>query len=192
MQAEIHAEAHPPTTGHAQHEHVGHVVPMWILVTVAAVLLFMTWLTVAVTAIDFGPALNLVIAMAIAVVKAFLVALFFMHLWWDRPINRIVFLGALFFASIFVGLALMDKETYDPNIEAYWQAKDPAPRVENWQAAKAAEEAAKQKAGEEAAGEHATETPASETPADASHADSAEASQQSEAAPAETEPAAQH
>ena len=49
--------------------HVGHVVPLKVLVTVWAALVALTWLTVAITWFDLGT-LNLWAALAIATVKA--------------------------------------------------------------------------------------------------------------------------
>ena len=95
-------------------EHV-HVVPLRILVAVWAALVILTWLTVAATHVDLG-ALNLVVALAIATVKASLVALYFMHLRWDRPFNALVFLAALAFVALFVGLALLDTAAYRPDV----------------------------------------------------------------------------
>ncbi len=84
--------------------HVGHVVPMKILVGVFASLVFLTIVTVSASYVNFGE-FNLIVALAIAVVKATLVVLFFMHLIWDRPFNAIVFVGCLIFVSIFIGFA---------------------------------------------------------------------------------------
>ena len=83
----------PSATGH---EAGAHAVPLWILLAVWAGLAGLTYVTVKVTDFDLG-ALNLWLAMAIATFKASLVALFFMHLWWDRPINAIVLVGSLVF-----------------------------------------------------------------------------------------------
>jgi cytochrome c oxidase subunit 4 len=88
-----------------------HVVSVRLLGTVLIALLAMTWLTVAVTRFELGN-LNLWTAMAIATVKATLVALYFMHLRWERPVNAIFFIGSLLFVAIFVGLALMDTRQY--------------------------------------------------------------------------------
>ena len=85
----------------------GHVVPLKVLVGVFASLALLTVVTVVVSKFDFG-AYNLVIALAIAVVKASLVVLFFMHLLWDKPFNAIVFLGCLIFVGLFIGLTLLD------------------------------------------------------------------------------------
>lgn len=144
------------------HDHVGHVVPLWILIGIAGILMVLTWLTLEVTKYDFGPSMNLLIAMLIAFVKATLVALFFMHLWWDRPINGVVFLSALFFVSIFVLFALLDKGEYKPNVDAYWAANAPAKNVENWETVKAraaAEKAADSESAEESHSEAKPVTP---------------------------------
>lgn len=175
MQAEMKPDAAVHAApGHpaGEHQHVGHVVPLWILMAVAGVLLVLTWLTVAVTAVDFGPSLNLLIAMAIALVKALLVALFFMHLWWDRPFNGVVFIGALFFVSIFVVFALLDKGSYEPNVAAYWADKDAAPKVESWETAEAKAAQAK-----EADAEHDSESAAESTPEPAAEPEAATSDQ---------------
>lgn len=97
--------------GHGAHGGVGHVVPIRTLVGVLLVLLALTLATVAVTLVDLGP-LNLVVALAIAVVKAALVLLYFMHLRWDRPFNAVILVSALAFVMIFVALTLMDSQAY--------------------------------------------------------------------------------
>ena len=68
-------------------------------------------MTVAATWLDMG-GFNLWLALAIAVAKATLVALYFMHLRWDRPINTLFFVGSLVFIALFIGLALMDTQSY--------------------------------------------------------------------------------
>ena len=73
---------------------------------VLAALLVLTGLTVTAAGIDFG-AYNTVIALAIAAMKASLVALFFMHLRHDK-FNSVVFLGGLFFLAIFLIFTLFD------------------------------------------------------------------------------------
>lgn len=108
------------------HDDVGHHLPMWLLVVTLLILLVLTFITVAsVWWIDLGPAGNLLMAMIIATIKGTLVALFFMHLAYDRPFNAIVLVGSLFFVALFISLALFDSLTYKPNIDAY-RAQDPA------------------------------------------------------------------
>ena len=64
-------------------------------------LLFLTVITVGASYIDWGGGLaNVVIAMLIASMKASLVALFFMHLRWDKPVSAIIFCVSLFFLGL--------------------------------------------------------------------------------------------
>jgi cytochrome c oxidase subunit 4 len=92
-----------------------HVVPAWLLVTVWAALACLTFATVKAADFNLG-ALNLWLAMAIATVKGSLVALYFMHLRWDRSFYAIVFIGALVFVTLFIGLAMMDSLQYQPEM----------------------------------------------------------------------------
>jgi len=88
---------------------LGHVVPVWLLAAVFASLIALTGLTVAVAHVDLGN-LNLYFALAIAAVKASLVVLFFMHLFWDRPFNSLIFVGCLLFVTLFIGICLTDSK----------------------------------------------------------------------------------
>ena len=110
-----------PATGHgapadAGHHGVGHVVPMKILFGVFAALTVLTVITYVASLFDFGE-FNLIVALIIAVIKASLVVLFFMHLVWDRPFNAIVFIGCLIFVGLFIGLALLDTGQYKHSSE---------------------------------------------------------------------------
>ena len=105
------------TDGNESHEHgVGHIVPIRILATTAAILLVLTVITVWVASYDFGPA-NIWVALAIAAVKGSLVALFFMHLRWDRPFNGLVFICSLSFVTLFIAFAMTDTREYAPDID---------------------------------------------------------------------------
>ena len=70
-------------------------------------LLFLTIITVAAASFNFGSA-NVVIALAIASVKAILVGLFFMHLLWDKPVNAIILVAAFLFLGIFLMFDFID------------------------------------------------------------------------------------
>lgn len=98
---------------HPSHPVVGHVVPRRVLFGVLACLLVLTYVTVAVRNFDFGP-WNLWIALGVATVKASLVALYFMHLRWDKPINATVLIVSLALVALFVGIALTDTAQYQP------------------------------------------------------------------------------
>jgi cytochrome c oxidase subunit 4 len=112
------ASPKPTTSEHTGEPHVGHHVPARVLAAVLVALLILTALTVAATLVNLG-SLNLWIALAIATVKAALVALFFMHLAYDKPFNAIVLLGTLCFVALFIGLALVDVFHYRENIDAF-------------------------------------------------------------------------
>jgi cytochrome c oxidase subunit IV len=101
---------------HAHHDHP-HVVPLWMLGGVLAALLFLTVVTVAVTYVDLGN-FNIMAAMLIAVVKAALVVLYFMHLRWDSPFNSVILISSLLFVAIFMSFALLDSGEYQKNIDA--------------------------------------------------------------------------
>jgi cytochrome c oxidase subunit 4 len=70
-------------------------------------LLVLTGTTVAVAFLDLGP-LNNVVAMGIAVVKASLVILFFMHVKYASRLTGVVLLSGVFWLAIMVGLTFVD------------------------------------------------------------------------------------
>lgn len=92
-----------------------HVVPFKLLLGIGVALLVLTYLTVAATYIDLGYKVNLAVALAIAVVKAALVMLFFMHLRWDNPFNAMWAIGALLFIAIFIVATISDSSQYAAN-----------------------------------------------------------------------------
>jgi cytochrome c oxidase subunit 4 len=92
-------------------------------------LLFLTIITVAAASFNFGSA-NVVIALAIASVKATLVALFFMHLVWDKPVNSIIAIAGFLFLGIFMMFDFIDvtsRVNYLPNNMPPMQNATPAP-----------------------------------------------------------------
>ena len=86
-------------------------VRVYVLVFVALIALTAT--TTAVAFVDLGATWNTSVALAIAIIKALLVILFFMHVLHSRPLTW-VFVGAGFFwlAILFV-LTLADYATRD-------------------------------------------------------------------------------
>src|SRR5689334_17901866 len=75
-------------------------------------LLFLTVITIVAASFNFGSA-NVVIALAIASVKATLVALFFMHLVWDKPVNSIIAIAGFLFLGIFLMFDFLDVTSRD-------------------------------------------------------------------------------
>lgn len=110
------ANAHA-SPSHGEHEGYAHVSSLPMMAGVLAVLLALTIITVAVAYVDMG-ALNLPIALLIATVKATLVVLFFMHLWWDDLFNTVVFVAGLLFLIQFLTFTIMDVSRYQPDIKA--------------------------------------------------------------------------
>jgi cytochrome c oxidase subunit 4 len=102
------------TEHHDDHGHgLAHVATVKVLVATGGTLLMLTLLTVVASKIDFGgSSINLAVAMVIAVTKATLVILFFMHLRYDRLFHSVVFVSALLAACLFVGFTLMDTGQY--------------------------------------------------------------------------------
>ncbi len=111
-----------PAHGHDDHDHHGHgghhVQSLTQLFTVYFILMVLTALTIWVYYQDFGN-LNVLISMGIASVKATLVALYFMHLRYDKPFNAILFCGSFFFVALFIGLTMQDYGQYLPEIDEY-------------------------------------------------------------------------
>ena len=111
--------SHPTAADGPSDDHAWiHIVPVPILLGVFGALIVLTVLTVAVTYVDLGM-WNLWIAMGIATVKASLVALFFMHLFYDRSFATIVFLAAIVFVGLFIGVVLLDALEYSPDIHSF-------------------------------------------------------------------------
>ena len=104
-----------PTAAHGHHGDAAHIVSLKLLAQVFGALVLLTVITVAASEVNFGE-FNLIVALVIAVVKASLVVLFFMHLYWDKPFNSIVFIGCLIFVSLFIGLTLLDSSQYQGSV----------------------------------------------------------------------------
>jgi cytochrome c oxidase subunit 4 len=82
-----------------------------VFVKVWAVLICLTVITAVVSEIDLGP-WNTPVAMAIASTKVILVALFFMHLRYERSkIIRVWVIAGLFWLSILFLLSMSDYAT---------------------------------------------------------------------------------
>ena len=84
-----------------------HIAPKKLYFFVFGSLLILTVLTWQIAYIDLGQ-WNTVVALAIAVLKASLVATFFMHLRWSGSMMRIVVCAAIFWLAIMISLTLGD------------------------------------------------------------------------------------
>jgi cytochrome c oxidase subunit 4 len=70
-------------------------------------LLILTVITVGASYIQFGSA-NVVIALTIATIKAIIVALIFMHLLHDKPVNAVIAVAGFIFLGIFLLFDFLD------------------------------------------------------------------------------------
>jgi cytochrome c oxidase subunit 4 len=106
--------AGPGAVAHDPHEHVEHPshVARYAIVWIA--LLALTFGTWGLSRFHIPGGWGVAVALAIATGKGALVALFFMHLWDQRGANRLVFLTALVFVALLVGLTLSDNATRFP------------------------------------------------------------------------------
>ena len=84
-----------------------HVVPVGVYIAVFLALLALTAATTAAAFHDLGP-LNNVVALGIAVLKATLVVLFFMHVRYGTRLIPLVVLAGLFWLVILIALSLTD------------------------------------------------------------------------------------
>ncbi len=115
----------PAAEAHAGHGP--HVMSPGVLLGVFASLLALTALTLATARIDLGE-WNVVLALAIASVKAALVALFFMHLKYENRFQLVILVTGALFAVLFVAFVTFDTTQYQPEIRAFDRAIEPRGR----------------------------------------------------------------
>ena len=84
-----------------------HVMPVKIYVAVVSCLFVFTCITVLAAFVDLG-SINTPLAMAIAIFKATLVVLFFMHVRYNTPLMWVVSGAGFFFLLILLSLTLQD------------------------------------------------------------------------------------
>ncbi len=91
-------------------DHTHHIIPLKVYFRVIIALMIMTVITVAAAQVNFG-AMNTVIAMLIASVKAFLVLAYFMHLKYDDKLFTAGFLTSVFFLIVLFFFSWVDAYT---------------------------------------------------------------------------------
>ena len=89
--------------------HGHHIIPYKVYYLVFGGLIFLTITTVITASFELG-LLSVPVALAIAIVKAGLVVMFFMALKYDSRVNLLVFTIGLFFVAVFLGFTLLDTE----------------------------------------------------------------------------------
>jgi len=101
-----------PIEGHGGHGHEAEHDHTHVFVATLIALLILTGITVGASYIDFGSG-NVVIALFIASIKAILVAMFFMHLRYEKAVMGIVAAAGFLFLGIFLMFCFMDVDTRD-------------------------------------------------------------------------------
>jgi len=84
-----------------------HIVPTRVYYTIFGILMLCTYLTVQIAFFDLGP-FNIVAALVIAVFKATLVILFFMHVKYSTRLTWAVVIGGVFWLGILLVLTFSD------------------------------------------------------------------------------------
>ncbi len=97
---------------------LAHIAEVRVLLAVFAALIVLTVITVAVSYFDFG-AMNLLVALGVAAIKATLVALWFMHLRYDSPVYAFIFLVGVAFLGLFLMITMLDAVTYQPAVQSW-------------------------------------------------------------------------
>lgn len=92
---------------HSNEKHEHYIIPDSIVLKVGIALFILTIITVAVAQVDLGR-LNFLVAIAVATVKALLVSLFFMGLYYDKKENGIIFATSFLFLAIFFSFTGID------------------------------------------------------------------------------------
>ena len=89
----------------------GHISPKSTYYTIFGALMACTTLTVIAAFIDLPANLNFPVALAIAIFKATLVVLFFMHVKYSSRLTWAVVIGSVFWLGILLALTLSDYTT---------------------------------------------------------------------------------
>ena len=106
----------------AEHEeYEEHVVPQSLYLTVFGALMVLTIITVAVAFVDLGN-MNVAVAMVVAVIKATLVVLFFMHVKYASKTTKLVVVAGLVWLGFLFFITLSDYLTRG------WLMAPPVPR----------------------------------------------------------------
>ena len=84
-----------------------HIVTKKQYALIFGILMLLTLATTAIGMIDLGR-LNVVVALVIATIKALLVVLFFMHIYWSSKLNNLVVMSGVVWLALLLWLTLTD------------------------------------------------------------------------------------
>jgi cytochrome c oxidase subunit IV len=98
---------HTPET---EHSTTHHIVPTSIYYRVFAALMVLTGVTTWIAYIDLGR-FNIYVALTIAVIKASLVVLFFMHVRYSSKLTKVIVASGFFWLMIMFLMTMSDLAT---------------------------------------------------------------------------------
>ena len=90
-------------------EHAEHHLPKNLYFVIFGALMVLTAMTVGLAFVNLGQ-MNIVVALAVAVVKASLVVMFFMHLKYESHLTKVVLGAGVFWLVLLLGI-IMDYVT---------------------------------------------------------------------------------
>jgi cytochrome c oxidase subunit 4 len=103
-----HAHSGHAASGGHDHDEEPHVTPLKVYFAVFAALLVLTVVTVGVSLLGLPPVPSLIVAILVALVKASIVSLWFMHLISEERFYGFILVSTVFFMSLFFVLTLVD------------------------------------------------------------------------------------
>jgi cytochrome c oxidase subunit IV len=86
-------------------EHVEHHLPKSMYFVIFGALMVLTALTVGLAFVNLGQ-MNIVVALAVALVKASLVVMFFMHLKYESHLTKVVLGAGIFWLILLLGIIM--------------------------------------------------------------------------------------
>ena len=90
---------------HAHEEH--HIVPNGVMMMVWIALLILTGITVG-ASVWFPGRAGIAVAMIVTPIKAALILMFFMHLKYEKPVFKWMFLVAVSLLAVIMGITFFD------------------------------------------------------------------------------------
>ncbi len=95
---------------HKRQRRTPHIVSPWLYLAIVGALLVLTATTVAASYVEMG-VFNPIVALGIAVIKAMLVVLFFMHVKYSTKLTKLTVGAGIFTFLVLVGMTLADYMT---------------------------------------------------------------------------------
>jgi cytochrome c oxidase subunit 4 len=106
MAQDVQTSPEQHTSSAAEH-HTEHIVPIRIYAAVFLALIVLTWVTSGVATLDLG-SLNVFVALSIAIFKASLVLLFFMHVKYATRLTKMIVMSGIYWLILLLFIVMMD------------------------------------------------------------------------------------